>query len=241
MQQNCRMIEKRGAYKGVFAVFEGPDGSGKLTQAKEIQEYIQQLSKYVDVITTHEPWKSAEIKRKLERDKDAYSDGILLSELFVDDRVKHTKHLIRPVLDAGGILLCDRYKMSTCAYQWVQGVDLHQLLELHEDRGILTPDITFLMQINPGTTKERIKIRGGDIEKFERNEQFTKKLINAYAALGHMAQVDEKIFGKVIMIDANRTPAEISVDVKKAFQPVYEKWAQQNLFERFGPETINSE
>ena len=232
------MSEKREKYRGLFTVLEGPDGSGKLTQATCLQEEVQRLSKYADVIRTHEPWRSKEIKEKLKKDRDSFSDGARMAELYIDDRVKHTKHLIRPVLEAGSIALCDRYKMSTCAYQWVQGVELHELLRLHEERGILTPDITFLLQINLETFRKRVEERGGELEKFERNTEFIGKLINAYAALGYMAQVDEGIFGKVTIIDGNRKKEDIAREIKEKFVPYYERWAGQNLATNLSPGTI---
>ncbi len=224
--------------EGLLIVFEGSDGSGKLTQARLLQKHIQYLSKYNDVLITHEPWKSSEIKRKLEQDKDAYSDGVRLSELYVDDRVRHTKLLLRPALNAGAVVLADRYMMSTCAYQWAQGVPLHNLLDLHENRGILTPDVTFLLDISSETSYQRVTGRGEQhyvakimtpnlLEKFEKNKLFVEKVVNAYQSLGHMAQVDEKIFGEVIIIDASPKEEEVSNTIKNYFNPIYQDWAKR--------------
>lgn len=213
---------------GLLIAFEGPDGSGKHSRALHAQSLIQEMSKYVDVTMTHEPWHSAEIKRKLANDGDAYSDGLLMAELYVDDRVKHTKHLLRPVLLAGGVVLLDRYKMSTLAYQWAQGIRLHSLMELHEDRGILTPDLTFLLDIDPETAKKRIALRGQALEKFEKNEEYVKKVISAYRSLGHMAQVDPSIFGKVVVIDANKPHEAVDQEVEKLLTPLFHRYLQKN-------------
>jgi len=99
------------------------------------------------VLRTHEPWKSSEIKRKLETEKDAYSGAEEIAELHVEDRARHTQKLIRPNLRAGAVVLCSRYTLSTCAYQWAQGLSLSKLLEMHEHRGILIPDVTFFLDV----------------------------------------------------------------------------------------------
>ena len=227
-------MEEIGKDKGgLFIVWEGVDGAGKGVQQHILTEYIKQLNKYNTILETHEPWKSEEIKAKLEKDKGAYSDGAELSDLFIDDRAKHTKRLIRPNLEAGVIVSCDRYKMSTCAYQWVQGVSLQKLLEMHEDRSILTPDITFYIdvpyQIAIERTKKRIDINKtnsiGDnsVEKFEKETRFIEKLVEAYRCLSYTARVDESIFGIVIMIDGTGSVEEVSKKIKQEFDYVYKK------------------
>ena len=118
--------------RGMFIVFEGSDGSGKGTQMINLAGHIKDLDKYKDVILTHEPWRSEEIKRKLKEDKEAYSDGIKMAGLYVNDRINHSEE-INSRLNEGYFVLCDRYKLSTCAYQWTQGVDLYRLLKMHED------------------------------------------------------------------------------------------------------------
>ena len=100
---------------------------------------------------------------------------------------------------------------------------------MHKNRGILTPDITFLLELKPEEASKRTLKRGEDLEKFEKDKSFVQKLINAYSCLGNMAQVDESIFGKVVMIDANRTPEEIALDIKDKFHSFYNIWEKQNL------------
>lgn len=205
--------------KGLFVVFEGIDGSGTSTHVHKLQESLEGLNKYQDVLRTHEPWRSDKIKRKLESDKDAYSDAREMSELYIDDRAHHTKKLIRPVRDSGAIVLCSRYKMSTCAYQWVQGIPLVELLETHEDRGLLTPDLTFLLGVPQKVAEERIKTRKRR-EKFESRE-FMGKLIHAYDALFHMSEVDPRIFGKVVRINSDRKTNKVADEIYQRFIDVY--------------------
>jgi dTMP kinase len=230
------MVEKRG----LFIAYEGPDRVGKSLQSSRLSKYIKSLDKYADVLETHEPWKSEEIKAKLEEDKDILNDGHLMAELFIENRARHTQLLIRPVLKTGGIVISDRYKMSTCAYQWAQGVPLHDLLSLHQYRGILTPDITFCFEAPYEILLERGNKRIGesfkaesvssaDKEKFERDDIFAKKVLEAYRSLSHMAQVDNTIFGKVNVIDASKSVDEVFDQIKTSFDNLYSNWKSGKL------------
>jgi dTMP kinase len=153
--------------QGRFIVFEGIDGSGTSTHVHKLAERIEQADKYQSVLRTHEPWQSAEIKRKLEQEVDAYSNPAEMMGLYIDDRANHTKKLIRPTLKAGVVVLNSRYKMSTCGYQWAQGMNLHEILEMQEDRGILTPDLTYFLDTPQDVAAERIRRTRPKLEKFE--------------------------------------------------------------------------
>lgn len=210
--------------EGLLIVFEGIDGSGTSTQLPLLTAHIKKLDKYLDVLETHEPWDSAEIKRKLAEDTNAYSDGLQLARLFTGDRTDHTKLLIRPNLKAGAIVETDRYSISTCGYQWAQGVPLEELIEMHKDRGILVPDLTFVLDVTRETAKDRMQQRGEPLEKFEKDPEFVDRLINAYKSLSYMAKTNHGIFGDVRLIDGNRSIEEVAVDIKAAFDPLYESW-----------------
>ncbi len=207
--------------KGFFVVFEGIDGSGTSTHVHQLEERLEGLDKYQDVLRTHEPWKNKKIKEQLTSDSESFSGGLEMAELYVSDRADHTRQLIRPILETGTLVLCSRYKMSTCAYQWTQGVQLHHLLSIHEHRGIINPDLTFFLDIPREVAEERIKERKSDLEKFEKNPMFVDKLIDAYQALVQMAQVDSKILGPVILINGNRSMKKVADEIFSEFLEKY--------------------
>lgn len=219
------MREKRG----LFICIEGIDGAGKSTQVSLLTKHIDDLDKYLDVIKTHEPWKNAEIKQKLNDDKDAYSNGLKLAELYTLDRSEHTKNLIVPSLRRGIFVISSRYSMSTLAYQWAQGIDLQKLLDLHRNRGILIPDLVFLFNLPVKEALKRLKKRGTAKDKFEKDAEFMKKLIEKYIILAKMAKEREGNlpFGKVVVINANQSIEKIHKDIKKAFDEVYEEWKNE--------------
>lgn len=220
--------------KGLLIVLDGVDGSGTSTQLPLLTSHIKRLSKYQDVLETHEPWEDEEITRKLREDKTPYSDGRLMAKLYVNDRVEHTNEIILPVIQAGGIVLSDRYKMSTCAYQWSQGLDLFELLRMHENRGILTPDLTILLdvplEVAQTRVRERILAENPDtliedkLEKFERDLKFVEKTIEAYRCLAQMSVVDPKIFGKVLTIDGSQSIEKVASEISTYFDGLYNDW-----------------
>ncbi len=211
--------------RGLFVIFEGIDGSGKNTQLIKLIEYIEKLDKYQDIIKTREPWKSGEIKNRLAQDKDAYSDSYGMARLYIEDRIAHSRE-IKARLDEGYFVLCERYKMSTCAYQWMQGASLYKLFKLHECQDILIPDLTFFIDVSAEIAQKRRIARGVEKEKFE-DWKFQKDLVSHYNSLIDRSDC-ENLFGEVISINGRGPIDEVSERVKKAFDQFYLNWKNQN-------------
>lgn len=135
--------------KGKFIVLEGPDRCGKSTQAKLLYNYL--LSQGFDVVLTREPGGTftAEKIRQivLEPELDVRPMAELL--LYEASRAQHTQEKIIPALQEGKIVICERYTMSTCAYQgYARGIDLKLIQTVNEIATTgLQPDLTlvFLM------------------------------------------------------------------------------------------------
>jgi dTMP kinase len=213
--------------KGLFIDFEGIDGSGTSTHVHELTRRIEVLDKYQDVLRTHEPWRNKEIKRRLQKERDPYSGPREMAELYIGDRTDHTYRLINPNLDAEVIVLCSRYKMSTCAFQWASGVSLRELVKMHENRGILTPNLTFFLDIPREVAQERTKKRK-EREKFERDAKFIDDVIEKYRSLANCSPNKPELFGKVVRIDANRPINEVAEDIYQNFLPLYNQWAKSD-------------
>lgn len=209
--------------RGLFISIEGIDGSGKSSQINRLHDYIKSLSKYNDVLTTHEPWKNEKIKKILKEEKNVYSSAEKLVELFVKDRAEHCYHLIQPVLNKKGFVISDRYMLSTYAYQQAQGINFETILERHQLENIIIPDLTFLLDINAETAFERMKKRGTSLEKFEREKEFVQALICQYKNLAEMSKDKrmEKILGKIEIIDGGKSEEKVFEQIKKIFNPLY--------------------
>ena len=204
--------------KGTFIVIEGIDGSGKGEQMCRLAAWLYKRNKNYHIVMTREPSLSTHsaLVRKLlasSREMSAYARDFL--HLFVADRADHIKRLIQPSLRYGCIVLCDRYKYSTIAYQQTQGVPFDEIVKAHE--GFAIPDLTIILDADPRTALQRNlddKSRAYQ-EVFEREVEFTEKLRQNYLALpGKIA--DERI----VIVDANRMPEMVFESVAKEVEKI---------------------
>lgn len=135
---------------GLFITFEGPEGSGKSTQARLLYERLQAMG--YPVILTREPGgtRIGETIRRILMDL-RHTEMAPTTEtlLFSAARAQLVSELIRPYLATGGIVLCDRYADSTYAYQgYGLGRDLDELHAITEvATGGLMPDLTFYLDV----------------------------------------------------------------------------------------------
>ncbi len=154
---------------GLFITFEGIDGSGKSTQCKLLAEALAKAGR--DVVLTREPGGSPgaeDIRRMvLEGDPEKWSAETEIL-LFTAARRDHMERTIEPALTAGKIVVCDRFADSTRMYQGLSRGDLRATVDrLHEMMIGREPDLTFLIDMDPGIGLSRAKGRQGTEERFE--------------------------------------------------------------------------
>ena len=165
--------------------FEGIDKSGKTTQAALLAEKLRKKGR--DVVFTQEPG-GTELGREIRhlvlgwRPRAAV---VALAEmlLFAADRAQHVAEVIRPALEAGKIVISNRFVDSTTAYQgYGRGMDLGQLRAIQEVASDgLRPDLTVLIDIDVATSRER----GGASDRLEaENDLFFERIREGYLALG---------------------------------------------------------
>jgi dTMP kinase len=168
--------------KNLFITFEGGEGCGKSTHSRLLKRYLE--SKGYKVVLTFEPG-GTHIGRFLR--KMLLKGAILNSRysellLFAADRAEHVKNVIMPALNAGTMVICDRFIDSTTAYQ--QGgrkIDKTIVRLINKlSSGGLVPDITFLLDVEP-----KIGIRRGTRhtgkDKFEsENGGFHRRVRSTY-------------------------------------------------------------
>lgn len=139
--------------KGLFITLEGPDGSGKTTQAKRLKAYLE--TKGREVVLTREPGGTglAETLRSLALSPEITMSKRVESLLHVAARADHVDKVIRPALEAGKVVICDRFSDSTLIYQGILGgMDLDELERLSFRSKGLSPDVTFLIDGNPASS-----------------------------------------------------------------------------------------
>ncbi len=191
--------------KGLLIVFEGTDGTGKSTQLQLLHTVLR--NRNLPVIATREPTDGqyGRMIRKLYRNRTKSSREEEL-ELFLADRREHVSKLIRPALNSGKIILCDRYFLSTAAYQGVLGFDPEEVLKRNSFAP--DPDLALLFQLPAQLGIERIvsgrKESPNDFEQLE-NLQKTAKIfaslkrpyIRIIDADGSMEDVHHRVLNHV--------------------------------------------
>jgi dTMP kinase len=202
-----------------FITFEGGDGTGKSTQIRALEDRL--ACRGISVVSTREPG-GTPLGRIIRRALVEAGDQPLglSAELFLylADRAQHVKDVIRPALDHGQIVLCDRYVDSTLAYQgYGRGIDLRVLREFNQmATGGVKPDLTLLFDcaIEVGlsrTAKRRAQQdRGADREdRFESETvEFHERVRAGFLAL---ARAEPERFR---IIDASRSVAEVTEHVR---------------------------
>ena len=155
--------------KGLFLSFEGIDGSGKSTQARRLYETLSGEGR--DCILTREPGGSpgAEEIRALvlQGDPDRWSAETEML-LFTAARRDHIERVITPALEAGQIVICDRFADSTRLYQGLSRGDLREKVDALHDLMIgIEPDLTVLIDMAPTDALARAQARRGIEMRFE--------------------------------------------------------------------------
>lgn len=195
---------------GRFYVFEGIDGGGKTTVARMLRDKLETTLERETMLTA-EPsgsWLGDCVRRSNNEDISEFAEALL----FMADRAQHTQEISRAV-EEGKIVLCDRYYVSTLAYQ---GVTLEHLvpdpvlwLRAVNAPIIRTPDITFYFFIEPEKAMERMQERD-EKSKFEKLG-FLKKVTAIYEEMS-LSDPSAQI------IDASRPLEEVFADVLRIVQ-----------------------
>ena len=169
--------------RGVFITFEGADGCGKTTQIELLKKYLDE--KNIKNIQTREPGATelgVELRKILLHYEKPVSD-VAETFLYLADRAQHTEFEIKPMLDDGYIILCDRFIDSTVSYQgYARKQDINQINKLNEiATGGLKPDLTIVFDIESTIAQKRLQ---GEKDRLEKEGlEFHKALRYGYLEL----------------------------------------------------------
>ena len=198
--------------KGYFITFEGADGCGKTTQSKLVQEYLENSG--YEVVWTREPGAKG-LGQKI-RELLLHYDGDVApmceAFLFLADRAQHIEHLIKPAVDEGKIVICDRHTDSTIAYQgYGRGEDIKQLEYLNNlATGSIKPDLTFVFDVATDVAQKRV---GDEKDRMESaGIEFHKKVREGYLEIAKQEPERVKV------IDANNNIERVFEDTKKILE-----------------------
>lgn len=170
----------------LFITLEGPDGSGKTRQAELLSHRLGMLNH--DVMLTREPGGteiSEQIRQVLTSLENTLMDPRAEFLLFSASRAQHVQERIRPHLDKGGVIVCDRFFDASLAYQgYGHGLDLDKLREItaFATQG-LSPDLTFLLDLPVEQGLQR-REQGGNWNRLDAYDlDFHRRVRQGYLAL----------------------------------------------------------
>lgn len=177
--------------RGLFITFEGNDGSGKSSVIEAIKNELSNMG--FDIIHSREPGgsKIAEKIRDVILDIDNLGmDDKTESLLYAASRREHITKTIKPALEDGKIILCDRFIDSSLAYQgYARGIGIENVYEMNKfaTDGLL-PDLTLLVCVKPEVGLNRIKSNNrGALDRLEVEKmEFHKKVYDGYLKVQEM-------------------------------------------------------
>ena len=150
---------------GLFIVIEGIDGTGKSTQARLLGDWF--ASRGREVILSREPtagpW-GTKLRESAVTGRLSPDDEL---QYFLNDRHQHVTELIQPSLDAGKVVILDRYYFSTMAYQGARGFDPAEIRQKNEAFAP-APDLLLILDLDVDTALHRIGVRGDTANEFEK-------------------------------------------------------------------------
>jgi dTMP kinase len=200
----------------LFITLEGPDGSGKSTQASRLAERLRRLGR--EVLLTREPGGTLigdQIRRVLMSLENTSMNPRTEILLFSASRAQIVHEVIRPHLDAGYIVVCDRFYDSTLAYQgYGHRLDLDALKAITAfATGGLVPDLTVLLDVPVEHGLAR-RHKGGDWNRLDAYDlAFHTRVREGYFEL---VKADP---GRWLLIDADREAGLVEEDVWRAVAP----------------------
>lgn len=212
--------------QGAFITFEGIEGSGKSTQISRLLHYLMNSGRPATL--TREPGGTPigdQVRKILLNPANKLLDPTAELLLYAASRAQHLCEVIRPALDAGRVVLCDRFSDATLAYQgYGRGLSLATIRDL--DRLVtagLRPQLTILLDIDAaagiGRARGRNTREGLHGEARFENEEllFHNRVRDGYLDLAKQES------GRIRIVDAARTPEEIQDDVRRLVDEVLKK------------------
>lgn len=194
--------------KNFLITVEGVDGAGKSTYLKTVASHFKELG--YDVLVTREPGGTKlgeDLREILLHEKMAPETETIL---MFSARKEHIETVIKPALERGQVVICDRYNESTYAYQgYGKNVDLKYIDGLKDlVCGSVLPDMTLIFDVSLETSKKRLSNTGKIPDKFEsESDDFFNKVRAGYHELAKVNQ-------KIKIINAEYSIAEVEQKVK---------------------------
>lgn len=195
--------------KGLFITFEGADGCGKTTQLNLLKDYLEKHG--FEVVVTREPGGKGlgEKLREILLNYDGEVSNRCESFLFLADRAQNIDVIVKPAINKGKIVLCDRHTDSSVAYQgYGRGLDIDRIKTLNNLAvdGVF-PDLTLVYDVDIETSMKRV---GNQKDRMESaGKDFFNRVRSGYLEL---ASAEPQ---RVKVIDSTRSISDVFADTLK--------------------------
>jgi dTMP kinase len=199
--------------RGTFIVVEGLDGSGISTQIGRLRRWLAGRGITVELTKEPSPGPLGAVIRQAIEGRVALGEKVL-ALAFAADRLDHLENDVKGIrqhLDAGRWVICDRYVLSSLAYQGAADVDADWLLAIN--KFALEPDVTIFVETPAAVCAERIQLRSSslelyhDVRQLEKVQQVYKKALANGTRLGHL-----------IIVNGDRKEEDVFRDVQAGFE-----------------------
>lgn len=202
---------------GIFITLEGPDGSGKSTIVKLLSKYLEE--KKIDFIFTREPGGTPigeDIRDIILNNKNIHMSPRTEALLYAASRSQHISEKIKPALEEGKVVICERFVLSSLAYQGVaRGLGIEDVKSINDFaiEGV-NPDLTLFFDVDPiyALNRKTNKKEGDRLEKEGLN--FHKEVYDGYKELISMYPENIKV------IDASKSVKETFEQVRKEIKNI---------------------
>ena len=199
--------------RGLFIVLEGPDGAGITTQTALLRDAL--VARDLPAYSTKEPTSGpigAVIRQALSHrlvypPSRPVGDEVM-ALLYAADRLDHLQADILPRLEKGIHVICDRYRLSSYAYQGLTaGQDWVRTLNSRA----MSPDLTIFIDVPPEVSQQRIAHRGGYVELYESDERLRPIYANYLSLIDELREAGERI----VTVNGAGTVSEVAEAILK--------------------------
>lgn len=196
--------------RGFMVVCDGSNGAGKTTLIRNLHQYLEERG--LEVIVTREPGGTPigeKIREVLLSPDTPEMCGLTELMLFGAARAQHLNEKILPALQAGKVVLCDRFDSATVSFQhYARGLDLALVQQINTlALGGFQPDLYIILDLDPEVGLNRVRQRGGTLDRLEAEQlAFLRRARTGYLAQAEQAPQRFKV------LDADRDVRAVTDD-----------------------------
>ncbi|MDE2571461.1 MAG: dTMP kinase [bacterium] len=199
----------------MFVTIEGVEGAGKSTLVALLSDALKKRG--IDHVVTREPGGTplGERIRSLFLEPEAAIDPLAEAMLMAASRAQLVRRLIRPALERGQLVLCDRFWDASVAYQgYGRGLGPERVIELNRiATESLSPDLTLLLDVPEEEAQRRMHGRSGELDRMEQESRaFHRRVAAGYHALA------ERFAERYRVLDARRGPEQLADEALAAIE-----------------------